>query len=200
VSRLVCYLRVSTDEQAENGNGLAAQEHALLAWAAGRDVGWVVDPGVSGSVAPARRPALGPVLRGLRRGDALAVQKIDRLGRTVLACLTLADDLQRRGVTLIALDLQLDTSTAAGRAMLQMMLVFAEMERGINIERTRACYAVKMRDGWRPANRHSPEVEQRIYDLADAGQSQHAIARTMSEVMGQTLQRTQVQRILARRP
>src|SRR5665647_1701968 len=82
----VAYVRVSTTEQAESGAGIAAQREAIEAYAARAGLSvdhWLTDPGVSGSVAPLERPALGEalsILGGCKAG-ALLVAKSDRIAR-----------------------------------------------------------------------------------------------------------------------
>jgi len=198
---VVLYARCSTDEQARSGLGLEAQEVALRAEAARRgwaDVSLVVDDGVSGAVEPSRRPALGPALLSARRGDVLAVSRLDRCSRNLRHFLNLWHDLERRGVDVVALDVGLDTSTAAGRAMVQMMMVFSELERGLNVERTRAAYAVKLRDGWRPANRVCEADERRVLALRAQGLSERAIAARLSDEDGRRWHRATVTRVLLR--
>src|SRR5690349_19214592 len=88
MSSAIAYLRVSSDQQAESGLGLEAQEIAVRA-AAGR-IGLelekvCVDAGVSGGLAIEDRPVLLDAVVSLRRGDVLLVAKRDRLGRDVIA-------------------------------------------------------------------------------------------------------------------
>ncbi len=151
--RVVHYLRVSTEEQADSGAGLAAQEQLLTAESARR--GWCVvatlrDEGVSGK-SMRGRPALSQGLSLVRSGEAdlLAVAKLDRLSRSVLDFATLLDQSQREGWALLALDMAVDTSTAAGEAMAHVVATFAQMERRLTGERTRAALAVRRANGVR---------------------------------------------------
>ena len=77
------------------------------------------------------RPELKACLRALRKGDAM----IDRLARSALDLLGIVRELEKDGVALKVLDQSIDTSTAAGKAMLQMLAVFAEFETAIRSER-----------------------------------------------------------------
>ena len=97
----VAYLRVSTDEQAESGAGLAAQRNAIEAVAAVR--GWTItawheDGGVSGGKAPHQRPGLASALDAVQTGRAerLIVAKIDRLSRRFRDAVDLPDGDRRR--------------------------------------------------------------------------------------------------------
>jgi hypothetical protein len=81
-TRAVCYLRVSTDEQAGSGLGLEAQEAAVRSWAAYRGVEVVVEVDVgSGAMLPTDRPGFGRSLARLERGqaDCLVAAKLDRV-------------------------------------------------------------------------------------------------------------------------
>ncbi len=151
--RAVQYLRVSTEEQVDSGAGLAAQEQVLSTESARR--GWRVvatlrDEGVSGK-SMRGRPALAAALTLLASGEAdlLAVAKLDRLSRSVLDFATLLDQSQREGWALFAHDMAVDTSTAAGEAMAHVVATFAQMERRLTGERTRAALAAKRADGVR---------------------------------------------------
>lgn len=80
------YARVSTDEQAVSGAGLAAQIHIGVTEATreGLDHQVIVDDGVPGTTSPDSRPALGPLLQSLASDDTLIVSRLDRLGRRTL--------------------------------------------------------------------------------------------------------------------
>jgi DNA invertase Pin-like site-specific DNA recombinase len=87
--RLVAYLRVSTDRQAEEGLGLEVQEQAIRSWAKGeghRVVLWCSDEGVSGSNGLEDRVALSDALQALRdrRAVGLLVYRLDRLARDLM--------------------------------------------------------------------------------------------------------------------
>ena len=122
------YARVSTDDQ-----NPALQLSAL------QKAGCTTifkDEGLSG--ATVKRPALTRCLKDLRPGDTLIVWKLDRLGRSLRDLITLLDDLRARGIQFQSLTEHIDTETAAGRAMWQMIGVLAELERSLITERTRA--------------------------------------------------------------
>ena len=118
------YARVSTDDQ-----NLALQLGALRH--AGCDE--VFEDCMSGKTTS--RPALDRLLPQLRRGDTLAVWKLDRLGRGVLHLVELMEELRTRGVEFRSLTEGMDTRTVMGRAMFQLVAVFAELERGQAHER-----------------------------------------------------------------
>jgi len=140
-ANVITYTRVSTTEQADSGLGLAAQTHTIEGALNAR--GWtpaltLTDEGVSGSIAPEKRPQLAEALRMLAAGEAdtLVVAKLDRATRSVADLCHLLDLSDRQGWDLIALDLGIDTSTPMGRAMAQMAGVFSELERKMIGQRT----------------------------------------------------------------
>lgn len=84
------------------------------------------------------RPELDAAIEYAREGDVLVVWKLDRLGRSVSALVKLAADLDARGVGIRSLTDNVDTSGVSGRFFFHIMAAFAEMERGLMLERTRA--------------------------------------------------------------
>lgn len=81
------------------------------------------------------RPKLAECLRYIRKGDTLVISRIDRLARSAEHLLSLANQLETKGVTLKVLDQSIDTGDAAGRAFLGMLAVFAQFESDIRKER-----------------------------------------------------------------
>lgn len=127
-STLVGYARVSTAGQAES---LAEQRERLTQLGAVR----VFEDVASG--ARADRPGLAAARDFLRAGDTLTVTRLDRLGRSMLDTLTTLHELAQSGVRVRALDLDLDTATAAGQMVVHVMTALAEYERSLLRERTR---------------------------------------------------------------
>lgn len=84
------------------------------------------------------RPELSKLMSYIRKGDTLIVYKLDRLGRSTKKLLELAEELDQRGIELVSIKDQIDTSTPIGKAMFRMLMVLAEMERDIIVERTRS--------------------------------------------------------------
>jgi DNA invertase Pin-like site-specific DNA recombinase len=148
---VIAYLRVSTEEQADSGAGLAAQEAAIRAECERREFPLLAihtDAGVSGKSLV--RPALTAALEDLDadRGDVLMVAKLDRLTRSVHDATGLMMRSEKGGWGLVALDAPVDTTTPAGRAMAQILSVFAELERRLIGERTKAALAIKRDQGF----------------------------------------------------
>ena len=81
------------------------------------------------------RAELQTVLAFLQRGDVLIVTRIDRLARSIADLAAIVRHLEDKGAALKAIEQPIDTSSAAGRAFLQMLGVFAEFETAIRRER-----------------------------------------------------------------
>jgi DNA invertase Pin-like site-specific DNA recombinase len=137
---LIGYARVSTMDQ-----NLESQTCQLV------DAGCYdvyVDHGKSG--ATMTRPELEQCLRALQPGNTLVVTKLDRLGRTVRGLVELLDSLHERGIMFRSLSEGIDTTTASGRLMFNIIASVAEMERELIRERTKAGLAVAAGKGGRP--------------------------------------------------
>ncbi len=140
--RAALYLRVSTDEQAREGLSLSMQEEACrrAALAAGDPATETFsDPGLSGT--DLNRPALQDLLSRLPEFDSLWVYRMDRLARRLRDRLALLDACMEAGVSVHSLTERIDLDTIMGRAMVQMMGVFAEMEVETLRERVRDALA-----------------------------------------------------------
>ena len=84
---------------------------------------------------------------GVKERPTLVVYKLDRLGRSVRELLAMVDDLREKGISLIALQDNIDATTPAGKMMLQMMAILAEYERNLIIERCQTGRKVAMAAG-----------------------------------------------------
>lgn len=183
---MFAYSRVSTEEQAESRNGLEAQRAVIAAEAARR--GWVVehrtDAGVSGKIiGPSLREILQLLASG--QGDGLVVAKLDRLSRSIINAANIIENAERQGWSLVILDLGVDLSTATGRAFAHTLMVFAQLERELISERTKAGLAAKKARGesiGRP-RLAKPGVVRRIVMDRNAGLSFAKIA-TALEIEG----------------
>jgi len=150
-TRTVAYLRVSTDKQAEHGVSLEAQRSKVESYAALYDLDLVaieVDAGESAK--SLHRPALDRALATLRAGaaEALLVVKLDRLTRSVRDLCDLVDTYFRDGkLALMSVGEQVDTRSAAGRMVLNMLTVIGQWEREAIGERTSAAMQHKVARG-----------------------------------------------------
>ena len=138
MKRVAIYLRVSTSKQ-DTENQL--RELSAVADRSGWEI-WKVyeDAGISGAKGRDQRPGLEAMMKAVnaREFDMVATWSVDRLGRSLTDLLGILQDLQEKGVDLFLHQQGLDTSTTAGKAMFQMLGVFAEFERGIIRERVNA--------------------------------------------------------------
>src|SRR5450759_2906425 len=119
MAKTIAYIRCSTEEQADSRAGLEAQRAAILAEAKRRgwdeaDVTFIEDAGFSGKNLD--RPRIETALDALRhrKADTLVVSKLDRLSRSLVDFAGLMDRASREHWALIALELNVDTSTPAG--------------------------------------------------------------------------------------
>jgi DNA invertase Pin-like site-specific DNA recombinase len=184
---VVGYVRVSTEEQAASGLGLAAQEAAIQAECDRRGVTLCAvyrDEGVSGSVPPDRRPGLSAAITALDAGEAstLMVAKVDRLGRSFADLALLTPLAERAGWGIVALNSPLDTTTPSGAAMSRMMAVFAALERDLISERTTSALAVRKSQGvvlGKPSQ-VTQEARARLSELRADGLTWRAIAERMN--------------------
>jgi site-specific DNA recombinase len=149
-SKAAIYLRVSTDEQADNGNSLDSQEQACRKFceARGLEVARMyVDPGASGG--KIERKALTELRESVAAGDVavVVVYAVDRLSRRQADMLTLLEEFERHGAGFAAASQPFDTTSPAGRAMLGVLTVFAELQREEIRERTRVALKGKQARG-----------------------------------------------------
>lgn len=167
------YVRVSTGKQDET------LQHNALDKAGVLKRNRYVDHGVSGS--KTSRPGLDALLADAEAGDTVVVYKLDRLGRSTAHVAQLVEDLDKRGVTIESISDGLNSSTPTGKAMLQMLAIFAEMERSFISERTTAgleAAKAQGRVGGRPKALDGKRSRQ-AQALRDAGEAPTEIARTL---------------------
>jgi DNA invertase Pin-like site-specific DNA recombinase len=138
------------------------------------------------SGAARKRPKFNRMMRDIRPGDVITVWKLDRLGRTLRQVLDTIQRIQDAGAHLRILTQQLDTSTPMGKCMQAMILAFAELERDLGIERTRAglasAAALGRRGGARP--QYAEEDIERAVAAFRAGGTYKAVAATVMNRKG----------------
>src|SRR6476660_4554888 len=180
MKRVAIYLRVSTDKQTTNN-----QRRELEAVA--ERSGWQVvkvyqDAGISGAKGRDQRPGLDAMMKAVKAKefDMVASWSVDRLGRSLTDLLSILQGLHDKGVGLFLHQQGLETSTTAGKAMFQMVGVFAEFERGIIRERVNAGLARARVNGVKLGRRRvKPSVEARILELRANGDGILKIGRTL---------------------
>jgi len=129
------YLRVSTVDQ---GQDVRVQQGPLTEWVERLEYEPVIyaEEGVSG--AKTSRPVLDRLMKAVRRREvqAVAVLKLDRLGRSLEHLLQLLGEFEANNVRLLVHDTAMDTSTPQGKLFFSMVGAFAEFERALIAERT----------------------------------------------------------------
>lgn len=141
------------------------------------------------------RPELHGLLNYLRSGDTLVVWKLDRLSRSLKDLISVMEMVDAKGAKFKSLTESIDTSGPAGRMMLHMLGAFAEFERAMIRERTRAGLGearLKGRLGGRP-KKLTKDQEQEIIDAVTSGRRTEA---AMSRLFG--VHRSTVSRIVQR--
>jgi site-specific DNA recombinase len=137
--RVAGYVRVSTQEQGQHGISLAAQRERIESFAQSR--GWELVRTYSDTASgkDTKRPGLQKMLEDAKRQqfEGVVILKIDRLSRRVMDFGALQETLEGAGVDLISVSETFDTTTPIGRAMSNIVAVFAQMEREVISERTR---------------------------------------------------------------
>ena len=158
--RIGLYLRVSTAEQTTDN------QRRELEFVAERH-GWLVvatfeDAGISGAKGRHQRPGLDSLMKAVARReiDMVAAWSVDRLGRSLTGLLELLTELHAKKVDLYLHQQGLDTSTPSGRAMFQMMGVFAEFERAMIRERVSAGLARAKEKGTHLGRRFTEDTKE----------------------------------------
>lgn len=146
----VAYVRVSTEDQATNGASLDAQEARIAAYctALGWDVSEVIrDAGTSAK--SLQRPGIGKILAGVRAGaiGRVVILKLDRITRSTRDLAELLELFAKCDAALVSVSESLDTSSAAGRLVVNMLGVVAQWEREAIGERTAAALSHKRSQG-----------------------------------------------------
>lgn len=153
MTTMIGYLRVSTEEQAHSGLGLAAQRDTITRYADGHgwDLIWYVDEGLSAKSLD--RPQLQAALARLhvipkrRDVDGIVVAKLDRLSRSVHDFSGILKLAAARKWAVVAIDLGVDTSTPTGKLVANVMMSVAEWEREVIGERTSVAMQAAKRQG-----------------------------------------------------
>jgi DNA invertase Pin-like site-specific DNA recombinase len=179
-TRAALYLRVSTGEQSTHSQRLELEAAAMQR-------GWKIsevyeDAGISGAKGRDRRPAFDTMLKDAVRGrfDVLMAWSVDRLGRSLIDLVGMLGELKQARIDLFLHRQAVDTSTAGGKALFQMLGVFAEFERSMIQERVKAGMARARAEGkqfGRPLIHAAREAE--ISALLSRGVGVNKIAYTL---------------------
>src|SRR2546421_1461753 len=178
MKRVAIYIRVSTSKQ--DTDNQRRELEAVAARSGWRVVRVYEDAGISGAKGRDKRPGLDAMLKAVnaREFDMVAAWSVDRLGRSLTDLLGILQGLHDKGVDLFLHQQGLDTSTSAGKAMFQMLGVFAEFERGIIRERVNAGLARARAKGTKLGRRPvKASVEEHIRKLRKTGMGMLRIGR-----------------------
>lgn len=182
---LIGYARTSTLEQ---NAGLAAQIRELAAYGCEQ----VFSEQVS---SVGQRDQLDAAFKSLRAGDKLIVTKLDRLARSTKHLGELLDGLDNKQAGLVILSLggqQLDTSTATGKLMLNVMSSVAQFEREMMLERQREGISKAKADGKYKGRKPTARLKvSAIKKLLDSGMSKAQVADNLG------ISRSSVYRIIS---
>ena len=161
------YARVSTEDQSLN-----LQLDALRAAGCAR----IFKEKTSGQ--SRKRPEFEAALKALKPGDQMIVWRLDRLGRTFRHLVDIADELRERDCYLISLRDGIDTSSSMGEVLYRVMCVFADFERNVIVERTRAGLAAAKARGVKLGGRSklSPAMVEKARQYIAEGMHIDAIA------------------------
>ena len=188
--RAAIYLRVSTDDQTTDNQRRDLERLAEL-----RGLGVVAtyeDAGISGAKGREQRPGLNSLLSDAkkRRFDTALFWSVDRLGRSTMEVTRNMGELDACSVAQFYFKESMDTSTAHGRAMLEMAAVFAALERAMIRERVMSGIARVKATGrtksGRPIGRPTvdPKVAAKIVAMRKAGKSIRQVAEAVSLSVG----------------
>jgi DNA invertase Pin-like site-specific DNA recombinase len=221
-TKTIAYIRVSTDKQADKGVSLEAQEDKARAYAGLYDlelVEVIVDAGESAKTL--NRPGLQRALSMLKTGqaEALLVVKLDRLTRSVKDLGTLIETYFTPGkAALMSVGEQIDTRSAAGRLVLNILASVSQWEREIIGERTSVAikhkqskgeyiggyvpYGFAMADGVLVEDAFEQDVIRQAREIQASGLSLRKVSaelnrRGFNARNGQAFQAGQIQRMLA---
>ena len=188
IKRVALYVRVSTDHQSVKNQQIelqaVAERHSWQIAAVFKD------QGISGAKGRDQRPGLDKLLQAVARKefDMVAAWSVDRLGRSLIDLVGILQEFHAKGVDLYLHQQGLDTSTPSGRAMFQMLGVFAEFERAMIHERVMAGLARARAEGkqlGRPAIVADDAARvQTIRAARAAGKSIRTIAREQGVGIG----------------
>jgi site-specific DNA recombinase len=207
MTRVALYTRVSTEEQAMEGTSLDLQLEQLKEHCNRQNwhiVRQYCDPGFSGKNDD--RPGLRQLLSEAKSDifEIAVVSRLDRLARKLRLLLELEEKLKDDDVSLFSLRENIDTSSAIGRTVFQVLGLTAEWEREAMIERTRGGRLQRYKEGrWGPGNvlygyrynretkklmidQEQAKVVHRIFDLYSLGKSMSAICNILNDELIRT--------------
>src|SRR5208337_951168 len=170
VGDVLGYARVSTGDQDFAGQTMRLQEAGAIKVFTDVRSGKSLD-----------RPGLTELLAYARKGDTLAVVRLDRLGRSLAELVSIVEQLKARDIALLSLEEKIDTSSAAGELIFHVFGAIAHFERRLIAERTKDGIAAARAKGKRPGRKPvDSEKVRAALKLVEAGLSPTAAAKQLS--------------------
>tara|TARA_R110000765_G_scaffold143016_1_gene244474 strand:+ start:94 stop:759 length:666 start_codon:yes stop_codon:yes gene_type:complete len=172
MNKAIGYIRVSTQQQADEGVSLDAQRAKIEAWCLANDYELSrihCDSGISGSKSD--RAGLLQAIAQTGQDTALVCYSLSRLTRSTKDMLHLSEELSSKGANLVSLTEKIDTTTASGKMVFRMLAVLNEFERDQIAERTKTALSHKKAN--QDAYNHTPFGYQRVGNkfVKDVGES-----------------------------
>lgn len=139
------YCRVSTDRQKHDGESFATQSHAIMQYAASKNLNVIeiYTETCSGTVDMKDRPIMTQILKMIREGQAtgIVVSKLDRFSRKMVNLINILAQFNDEKIGFYCCNPDIDTSTTSGKFMMQLLGSIAEMERNMIADRVRETMA-----------------------------------------------------------
>ena len=191
MKQAIGYIRVSTEKQANEGVSLEAQEAKIVTWCKANGYELVkvyVDAGISGKRMDTRKELLA-ALGALKKGMALVSYSLSRLARSTKDLIEISEMVAKKKADLVSLSESIDTTTAAGKMMFQMLAVLSEFERNLTAERTSSALQHKKATGQKYTNQTPYGFEAIEGRLVEVKQEAEIVAEIQSaRSSGTTLQ------------
>jgi len=191
MKQAIGYIRVSTEKQASEGVSLEAQEAKIEHWCKANGYELVkvyVDAGISGKRMDTRKELLA-ALASLKKGMALVSYSLSRLARSTKDLIGISELVAKKKGDLVSLSESIDTTTAAGKMMFQMLAVLSEFERNLTAERTSGALQHKKATGQKYTNQTPYGFEAIEGRLVEVKQEAEVVAEIQAaRSSGSTLQ------------
>lgn len=146
--KAVGYVRVSTDMQVKEGQSIEAQKDDIMRHCIYKQYDFLrhyTDEGLSGK--NMQRPQLNLMLEEIQPGTVIITKSLSRLSRSVEDMINITKDIESKKCSLVILDLDIDTSTAAGDLMLNVMGAIGQFERKNTAEKVSSTLTHMSREG-----------------------------------------------------
>ena len=145
------YCRVSTEQQADEGDSFMVQYEKIKAFATLKGVELVetVQERVSGGVEPGKRPIMKEIFTAFKEGkaNAIVVAKLDRFSRSLKDVILTIERFEKKGIHFFCVDPQIDTTNDYGKFLLHLFGALAEMEKKRIVQRTKEVMTAKREKG-----------------------------------------------------